>query len=105
MSDDGVPECLDCGACCCSAYPRHVVVRGEDHAVLLPEELERYTVWLENVCVLGRVEGRCAALDVRTGRAVCRIYPRRPEPCRSFARGSDACAQARERHRPLGTAS
>ena len=43
---------------------------------------------------------RCAALTGRLGeRAACGIYEWRPNPCREFEEGSDACAQARRRHR------
>ena len=48
---------------------------------------------------------RCAALSGRIGeRATCGIYEWRPNPCREFEEGSDACGQARRRHGlpPLG---
>ena len=48
---------------------------------------------------------RCAALSGTVGaRATCGIYEWRPNPCREFEEGSDACAQARRRHGlpPLG---
>ncbi|MDO9290495.1 MAG: YkgJ family cysteine cluster protein, partial [Hydrogenophaga sp.] len=42
---------------------------------------------------------RCAALSGRIGeRATCGIYEWRPNPCREFEEGSDACGQARRRH-------
>ena len=46
------------------------------------------------------VPARCAALTGRVGeRVACGIYEWRPSPCREFEAGSDACAQARRRHR------
>ena len=48
---------------------------------------------------------RCAALSGRIGeKATCGIYEWRPNPCREFEEGSDACGQARRRHGlpPLG---
>jgi hypothetical protein len=42
---------------------------------------------------------RCAALSGRIGeKATCGIYEWRPNPCREFEEGSDACGQARRRH-------
>jgi hypothetical protein len=42
---------------------------------------------------------RCAALSGHIGERVgCGISEWRPNPCREFEEGSDACEQARRRH-------
>ena len=42
---------------------------------------------------------RCAALTGQVGQRVgCGIYEWRPNPCREFSEGSDACNRARARH-------
>ena len=42
---------------------------------------------------------RCAALTGHIGeRVACGIYEWRPNPCREFSEGSDACGRARQRH-------
>jgi Fe-S-cluster containining protein len=42
---------------------------------------------------------RCAALFGQVSeKATCGIYEWRPNPCREFEEGSDACTHARRRH-------
>jgi Fe-S-cluster containining protein len=47
----------------------------------------------------------CTALNVKTGRHICRIYDNRPAVCREFLAGSKACLEARDRanisHAPI----
>ncbi len=62
-------------------------------------------LWVTVTDSISRMRGtdhgrpRCAALSGRIGeKATCGIYEWRPNPCREFEEGSDACAQARRRH-------
>ncbi|MGE0711740.1 MAG: YkgJ family cysteine cluster protein [Planctomycetota bacterium] len=98
-----MPECQDCGACCFAATPGHVRLTGEDHARLLPAEAER-TVFRGTRCFFQvTADGRCVNLVVDQGRYSCAIYERRPQVCRDYERGGEACAYDRERvHGPGG---
>ena len=76
-----VPPCAGCGVCC------HLLVEllpGDDH---VPEEL---VVEHSGVrCMDQHGDGACVALDPET--RLCTIYDRRPQTCRTFARGGELC--------------
>ena len=78
--------------------PTYARVTGDDHA-RLGGDAGRLTVFHGNRCYLHLVGGRCAALrvdrDTRSFR--CSVYERRPDVCRTLARGSPECLAERER--------
>ena len=96
MSDD-LPDCKLCAACCFSPQDHYVLVTGYDHARMLPEERRALTEFEDIHCYMKMKDGHCAAL-VRVGAEwLCSIYERRPELCRDYERGGDACIVDRER--------
>jgi len=94
-------DCLSCGACC--THAGDVVVETTDKEV--PRHLTRsvrgrmgFASWEaeEGTRVMARRGcNSCAALSLKQGRHVCRIYDRRPAVCRDFPAGSQACLDAR----------
>jgi Fe-S-cluster containining protein len=95
--NEPVPDCLTCGACCTFLF-----VIGLNPLDQIPAE----SVWdviqgtkKNREIVIDRFLRRdqetlhCAALDTtsESDKAVCRIYERRPRPCRNFEAGSDKC--------------
>lgn len=91
------PDCLTCGACCFAPNRGHLPLTGEDHARLLPAEREALTVFEGTRCYMRIEEGRCVNLQTGDGRYVCAIYERRPQVCRDYERGGEACDYDRER--------
>lgn len=98
-------ECQDCAACCFSETVRRVRVTEHDRRRLGPARED--LVVDDGDEAFMRIEptpvGRCAALAVvDDGRFACTVYERRPETCRSFARGSVSCLMERalKRDRP-----
>jgi Fe-S-cluster containining protein len=93
----GVPECLECGACCFSQLDRYVRVTGEDYE-RLGERAEDLVSFDGHRAYLRMVDGHCAALvvDVGSGRFVCSAYEARPRICRELERGSAECRAERE---------
>ena len=98
--------CTSCGACCASFRVDFSVCETQAEGGSVPDGL---TVSVTDT--ISRMRGtdhgqpRCAALSGRIGeKATCGIYEWRPNPCREFEEGSDACGQARRRHGlpPLG---
>jgi Fe-S-cluster containining protein len=98
--------CTTCGACCASFRVDFSVFETQEHGGSVPDGL-----WVEVTDQTARLRGtdharpRCAALCGKIGeKATCGIYEWRPNPCREFEEGSDACAQTRRRHAlaPLG---
>ena len=98
--------CTACGACCVSFRVDFSVHETQSEGGAVPDGL-----WVPVTDHISRMRGtdhgrpRCAALSGQVGeKAVCGIYEWRPNPCREFEEGSDACAQARRRHglAPLG---
>lgn len=93
-------HCQTCGACCVSFRVDFSVYESEEHGGRVPAGLA-----MELTDTLCRLRGtdhtppRCTALTGRLGEKVsCGIYEWRPNPCREFEEGSDACAMARRRH-------
>ena len=98
---DGVlepTECLRCGACCFAGDPRYVRVTGDDHE-RLGDLAEEYTRFIENRCYMRVEQDICAALqiDAERGEFRCRLYPLRPEICRTLQPGSPQCQAERQR--------
>lgn len=93
----GVPECVECGACCFSQNPRYLRVAGVDYE-RLADDAERLTHFIENQAYMRLVDGHCAALtyDAEAGHYLCSVYEHRPDVCRWLKRGSGQCAA--ERH-------
>jgi uncharacterized protein len=97
-NQNGVPDCLTCGACC--AYFHEVAVLDIDPT---PRRLT-WAVW-ETEAIAGPktrwlrrepFEGHCIAFAGRVGhRASCAIYELRPNSCRAFEAGSDRCHAVR----------
>ncbi|MFY9185149.1 YkgJ family cysteine cluster protein [Limnohabitans sp.] len=92
--------CLSCGACCASFRVDFSVFETQSEGGSVPDGL-----WVPVTDSTSRMRGtdhsrpRCAALCGTVGeKAACGIYEWRPNPCREFEEGSDACAQARRRH-------
>jgi uncharacterized protein len=93
-------DCQSCGACCACFRVDFSSHELDDQGGSVPMGL---TVELNGN--LSRMRGtdhsppRCAALTGTVGqRVACGVYEWRPSPCREFAQGCDACAQARARH-------
>lgn len=97
--EPSVPECTECGRCCVSPSARHVPLTGDDWSRLEGAEggAEAHAVFDGAFAHLRMVRGRCAVLEISPGpRFRCRIYPHRPEVCRTLERGSPACLGERE---------
>lgn len=101
MADD--LDCRSCGACCGPEFdePTYASVSRTD-----VERLPRHA--LRRLVVLRKGDGAmrtkrvkrdgvvCAALEGRRGQQCsCSIYDARPDACREFERGGDACHHAR----------
>ncbi len=93
-------ECVRCGACCAWFRVDFSVYELDGAGGSVPETL---AIAVNGTTV--RMRGtdhwppRCAALCGTLGQQVhCAIYEWRPNPCREFAEGSAACAEARRRH-------
>lgn len=98
MADD---PCTACGACCASFRVDFSVRELLSQGGSVPDGLS-----VEVNSASCRMRGtdhlpvRCAALTGTIGqRVACGIYEWRPNPCRELEPGSDACQQARRRHR------
>ena len=91
------PDCLACGACCCSPAAHYVPVTGDDWT-RLGDEADRWVTWTDNRAYMRMVDGHCAALIIETdadGPAyTCQVYEQRPQICRDLARGSPTCEAA-----------
>jgi Fe-S-cluster containining protein len=99
--------CIDCGACC--AHFRVSFHWSETDAALrgrtppeLTTKIAPHHVAMRGTC--GHAP-RCVALEGEIGRhAFCRIYARRPSPCREFQASwadgvrSERCDRARAAH-------
>ena len=93
-------QCQSCGACCACFRVDFSAAESEEHGGRVPAGLA-----LPLTDTLCRLRGtdhsppRCTALVGKLGEKVaCGIYEWRPNPCREFAQGSQACDQARRRH-------
>lgn len=102
-----IPDCRTCGACCLSEYENL-----KTYIPLLDADLERFTPAMKRrLVVLDRMglpnlgvkrysrgtQRICALHTGRVGyRSACTIYERRPEVCREFQPGSEACLYARK---------
>jgi hypothetical protein len=92
--------CTTCGACCASFRVDFSVAETQSEGGSVPDGL-----WVPVTDRTARMRGtdhgrpRCAALVGPVGqKTTCGIYEWRPNPCREFEEGSDACAGARRRH-------
>ncbi len=93
-------DCLSCGACC--THAGDVVVEATDNNV--PRHLTRsvrgrmgFGSWEaeEGTRIMARRDcNSCAALSLKKGRHVCRIYEQRPAICRDFPVGGEECLKA-----------
>jgi hypothetical protein len=91
-------DCLDCGACCRSAYDAVPVEEGEAFAVRHPELVVVDTAgwWIRRVP--DGEHTRCALLHgAEAGPYRCRAYPDRPRACAELAPGGEHCLTARRR--------
>ena len=87
-------DCLDCGACCRSAFDSVEV--GAREAVI--RRHPSLVVHRDSFIELARVGDRCGALEGEAaGPYHCRIYVDRPRTCRDFTVGSHNCVTARRR--------
>jgi Fe-S-cluster containining protein len=86
-----LPDCQDCALCCFSSDERFAELENTDFARLTLDEQVRLTVFRDGRCHMRVEEGHCAALVRRDGRWACSVYERRPQVCRDFERGADAC--------------
>jgi len=92
--------CQSCGACCASFRVDFSVYESEEEGGSVPAGLcVPVTDSLRRMRGTDHARPRCAALSGHIGERVgCGIYEWRPNPCREFEEGSDACEQARRRH-------
>jgi len=90
------PTAFDCNACgaCCAYAPDWPEVRTEaDRGPAGPP-----SEWVDDGHVRWAGD-RCAALQGAIGACTrCRIYARRPSPCRGCEPGSQSCLVARRHH-------
>lgn len=99
--------CLDCGACCASFRVSFYWGESDEHpGGTVPAALTTPVAPMR-LAMRGtdRTTPRCTALDGEIGRSVsCRIYARRPSPCREFnwhgeqGERNERCNRARQRH-------
>ncbi len=95
MTDETLPECVACGACCFTTLPTAIRVTGEDYS-RLGDRAETATLWVGNKCYMALADGHCAALVVTAdARFECSLYAVRPAVCRDLARGGGSCAAER----------
>jgi len=86
-------DCLDCGACCRSAYHSVTISEGD----LITERHPGLLVHHESYSEVRRDGDHCGALDSSTGKHLCTIYEDRPTCCREFANAGHNCITARRR--------
>jgi Fe-S-cluster containining protein len=97
LTDELLPDCRVCAACCFSPQERYVELKGVDHARLSADERSRLTVFHGTLCYIKMVDGHCAALVREGSEWLCSVYERRPQLCRDYERGGPACGVDRER--------
>ena len=92
--------CTSCGACCSWCRVDFSSYELDEAGGTVPSGLA-----VEVNGTTARMRGtddaqpRCRALRGRIGEQVsCFIYDERPDPCREFEAGSEACLRARRRH-------
>ena len=92
--------CTTCGACCASFRVDFHPSDGAARGGLVPEGLyDELNASIARMRGTDHAQPRCRALHGQIGCAVrCIIYDERPDPCREFEAGSDACRRARRRH-------
>ena len=92
--------CTTCGACCAAFRVDFSVHERETLGGSVPDGLT--VEFTDSMCRLRGTDHtppRCAALIGTVGeRVACGIYEWRPNPCREFSAGDDACDRARVRH-------
>ncbi len=88
ISDDTVPDCESCGACCAYSWEWPTFIGDRDGEDIAPHFVEDGRM---------RCDGnRCSALAGSIGSSVyCRVYDDRPLVCREFTAGSQACHAVR----------
>lgn len=86
-------SCRDCGACCAEGFDC-VEVEADEPFALLHRALLHPDF---GVLQLRRPGGRCPCLQGERPTLRCEAYPLRPQSCRDFPVGEDACAEARAR--------
>jgi Fe-S-cluster containining protein len=93
-------NCVECGACCASFRVDFHPSDGEAQGGRVPESLyDELNVSIARMRGTDDAQPRCRALRGRIGEQVsCFIYDERPDPCREFEAGSEACLRARRRH-------
>ncbi len=102
---DNKPDCQTCGACCGNLPTQSEDFLGElsvdDVLRLAPKSREELVVRLHGGARYLRViddesGSRCLSLKGVIGEKVsCGIYSKRPDFCRAFEAGSDACHSTR----------
>jgi Fe-S-cluster containining protein len=92
-------SCAQCGACCHRAF--HFVPVGPDEPIvaLRPDLISRAGLFgrREASLTIDRPDGFCRALEHKEPPYRCGIYSDRPQSCRDFALGGQACLEARRR--------
>ena len=79
-----IPNCIDCGKCCCSNDPTWIEVSEKDAETINKDLLQAGDI---EPYAMKMVDGKCICLLDNK----CTIYPDRPTICRVFKRGSIAC--------------
>jgi uncharacterized protein len=100
-----IPECRECGACCCNpadnkseGYYDWVEV-AKDEPVRKGRRTAHLVVVADDGSAHMRLDpsGRCVALRGKLGQSVnCSIYEVRPRPCHRVEAGSKECLRHRE---------
>jgi len=96
-------DCRKCGACCSSYWNYtkddiHISIKESDRARFTPKQID----WLlkpETLNVLTKSNSDCIAHRGTVGKeSACAIYEVRPDTCREFEAGSEACKAVRAFH-------
>ena len=95
MSKTDAISCENCGLCCMHMRTPPFLGPTDPEFMALPEALRReYLTWIESPRIdlldsRGQEDSPCIWLNQGTGR--CRHYASRPQVCRDFEAGSEAC--------------
>lgn len=95
-SDSQALDCTKCGACCFGlavylTQREARIFQANRRLGLLIKPLD------DKFCLRRTVkESRCFALNGKPGCCTCKVYDQRPQVCREFEPGSEACIRSRK---------
>ncbi len=100
IDTQGIPECIECGACCFSPVAHYIRLWAVDLERMGPFR-EKFSEPVGGAVYLRMSEGHCAALmlDSKERTFKCAMYEVRPDACRVFERGGGQCRSDRSEKR------